>query len=255
MTRTYARPDAKAEADVVTAGQAPASAVGSPGSALPDLRPWPSPPNPGDLGRRLAARRTELRLSVAQVARRAGLSARYLDYLEKFPGHPQAATLRQLAAALRTTPAALLGADEDTPPGGTLGPAAGILEPLALAECHRLLAPGGVGRIAFVAAGGIMVLPVNYAVTGGRIVLRTGPGSVIAAHGDDSVSFEADHFDEVLGQGWSVLVHGRAHCVTRPGELAYLRHERKPEPWPAGERGLFIKIAPDRISGRRIRTQ
>jgi len=255
MTRIDAFLDAKAEADGVTTGQPPAGARGSAGSALPDLRLWPSPPNPGDLGRRLAARRTELRLSVAQVARRAGLSARYLDYLEKFPGHPRAATLRQLAAALRTTPAALLGADEDSPPGQALAPAAGLLEPLALAECHRLLAPGGVGRIAFVAAGGIMVLPVNYAVTGGSLVLRTGPGSVIAAHGDDSVSFEADHFDEVLGQGWSVLVHGRAHCVTQPAELAHLRRGRRPEPWPAGERGVFIKIVPDRISGRRIRAQ
>lgn len=223
-------------------------------SALPDVRLWPSSPNPGDLGRRLAGRRAELRLNVAQVARRAGLSVRYVDYLEKFPGHPSAGTLRQLAAALRTTPTALLGADGDAPTGRALGPAAGSLEPLPVAECHRLLAPGGVGRIAFATAGGIMVLPVNYAIFGG-IVLRTGTGSVIAAHGDDQVSFEADHFDEVLGQGWSVLVHGRAHRVTQPDELAHLRRQPKPEPWPAGEHRLFIRIAPDRISGRRIRTQ
>jgi len=42
---------------------------------------------------------------------------RYLKYLENFPGHPSPATLRQLATALRTTPAALLGAGQEAPPG------------------------------------------------------------------------------------------------------------------------------------------
>ena len=32
-----------------------------------------------------------------------------------------------------------------------------------------------------------MVLPVNYVLVAGAIVLRTGTGSLIAAHGDDQV--------------------------------------------------------------------
>ena len=63
---------------------------------------WPAPPDPGDLSRRLAARRAELRLSVSQVAWRAQVEPRYLAYLENFPGHLNAATLRRLAAALRS---------------------------------------------------------------------------------------------------------------------------------------------------------
>jgi hypothetical protein len=43
----------------------------------------------------------------------AGAELRYLAYLENFPGQPGAATLRQLAAALRTTPTALLGAGQE----------------------------------------------------------------------------------------------------------------------------------------------
>src|SRR5262245_12717593 len=82
--------------------------------------PWPSPPNPGDLSGRLAARRTELRLSIAQVAERARVTQRYLEYLENFPALPGAVTLRRLAAALHTTPAALLGAGGDRPPRGVL---------------------------------------------------------------------------------------------------------------------------------------
>jgi pyridoxamine 5'-phosphate oxidase-like protein len=134
------------------------------------------------------------------VAGRARVTPRYLEYLEKFPAQPGPAVLRRLAAALRTTPAALLGGG-DVPTGHDPGPT-GLLERLGPAECSRLLAPGGIGRIAFVTASGLMVLPVNYALVAGTIVIRTGTGSVIAAHGDDPIAFEADHLDEALGQGW-----------------------------------------------------
>ena len=49
---------------------------------------WPSPPDPGDLSKRIARRRAELRLSRVQVAARAGLSLRYLEYLERYPAGP-----------------------------------------------------------------------------------------------------------------------------------------------------------------------
>ena len=215
---------------------------------------WPSPPDPGDLSRRLAARRAELRLSLSQVAERAAVNRRYLEYLENFPGQPDAGTLRRLAAALRTTPTALLGAGGEAPPGRQPGPV-GELEPIGLAECHRLLAPGGLGRIAFTTVSGLMILPVNYLQVAGTIVLRTGTGSMIAAHGDDQVSFETDHFDETLLFGWSVLVRGQAHRVLQPGELRHLREACDPRPWPTGEHDLFVKIVPTHISGRRVRSQ
>jgi len=215
---------------------------------------WPSPPDPGDLSRRLAARRAELRLSLGQVAERAAVNRRYLEFLENFPGRPDAGTLRRLAAALRTTPAALLGAGGDAPPGRRPGPV-GQLEQLSLAECHRLLAGGGLGRLAFSTASGLMVLPVNYLLAAGTIVLRTGSGSLIAAHGDDQVSFETDHLDETLGYGWSVLVRGQAHRVLQPGERRHLREACDLRPWPAGEHDLYIKIVPVRITGRRIRPE
>jgi hypothetical protein len=49
---------------------------------------WPSPPDPGDLSRRVAQRRAELHLTQAQVEARAGLSPRYLEYLERYPARP-----------------------------------------------------------------------------------------------------------------------------------------------------------------------
>jgi nitroimidazol reductase NimA-like FMN-containing flavoprotein (pyridoxamine 5'-phosphate oxidase superfamily) len=224
-----------------------------------DAGTWPTRPDPGDLSRRLAARRAELRLSLSQVAARARIDLRYLEYLENFPGQPGSATLRQLAAALRTTSAALLGAGQETSPGHDTDAAcwgsAGLVERLTLAECRRLLEPRGIGRIAFATASGLMVLPVNYAMAGGTIVVRTGSGSLIAMHGDGAVSFEVDHFDLELNQGWSVLVRGDAHRVLQSGERRNLSEACRLQPWPAGEHELFIRIVPNHLSGRRIRSQ
>jgi transcriptional regulator with XRE-family HTH domain len=219
---------------------------------------WPTAPNPGDLSRRLMSRRAELRLSVDQVAVRAHVEPRYLEFLERYPGHPSAATLRRLAAALRTTPAALLGADQEAAPDfdeHAAGRQAGKAERLTLAESLRLLAARKIGRIAFNTASGLLVLPVNYTLVAGTIVLRTGSGSVIAGHSDGAVTFEADNFDMDLGQGWSVLVRGEAHRVMQPAELHNLRERRDLEPWPAGEHDLFVRIVPAQISGRRVRCQ
>lgn len=217
---------------------------------------WPVPPDPGDLSRRLVARRAELRLSLSQVAARARVDPQYLAYLENFPGQPGAATLRRLAAALQTTSGALLGAGRETSPGhdpdAACWGAEGSLERIGQAECYRLITPRGIGRIAFGTASGVMVLPVNYAVTSGTIVVRTGAGSLIAVHGDGPVSFEVDHLDLELRQGWSVLIRGEAHRVLQPGEFRRLREECELLPWPAGEHELFVRIVPSQVSGRRI---
>jgi len=220
---------------------------------------WPVPRDPGDLSRRLAARRAELRLSQSQVARRARIEPRYLAYLENFPSQPGAATLRHLAAALCTTSAALLGAGQEAPPGRDPRMAcwgsAGAMERLSPAECYRLLGPQGIGRIAFGMASGLAVLPVNYAVTERTMVIRTSSGSLIAAHADGPVSLEADHLDLELGHGWSVLARGEAHRVLQPGELRKLHEGCDLLPWPSGEHDLFIRIVPTQLTGRRIRSQ
>ncbi len=213
---------------------------------------WPSPPDPGDLSRRVALRRAELRLTRAQVAMRARISPRYLEYLENFPSMPGAATLRQLAAALQTTPATLLGAGAEVPPGHNGAASDTVITKLFPVECRRLIAQGGIGRIAFSTAAGPVVLPVNFAMVAGTIVLRTGEGTVIGAHGEDMVAFEVDHIDEALGQGWSVLVRGQAHRVLQPGELRHLRDNVALVPWAGGKRDTFVRIVPSQITGRRI---
>ena len=221
---------------------------------------WPSPPSPGDLSRRIARRRAELRLSQLQVASRAGITPRYMEYLERYPAMPSAATMRRLAAALRTTPAMLLGAEAQVPGFPDQGKPAdhgdeAVTMRLTPGECRRLIAPGGVGRIAFTTPSGPVILPVNFAVVSDSIVFRTGKGTLIQGHAYDQVAFEVDHLDEAMRQGWSVLVSGQAHQVLQPSELRCLREAVVIWPWPGGEHEVYVRIVPARITGRRIAAQ
>ena len=129
------------------------------------------------------------------------------------------------------------------------------LQTLSPDECFDLLEPGGIGRVAFAAADRIMMLPVNFAMTGKTVIFRTAPDTLLALYADGQVSFEADRVDDTLPEGWSVLVHGRAHTVTDEHEVRRLKEGTHVEPWAGGARDVYVRIAPTRISGRRIRPQ
>ena len=203
----------------------------------------------------MARRRAELHLSKAQVAARAGMSLRYLEYVERYPARPEATELRRLAAALQTTPAALLGAGSQVPPGYAHLDKPPVITKLSQAECRQLIAAGGVGRIGIGATSGPVVLPVNFAVVAGTIVIRTATGTVVEGHADQQVAFEVDHIDEALSQGWSVLVRGPAHRVAHPAELDNIRRDAGIWPWPGGDRDVYVRIIPDKITGRRIESR
>jgi hypothetical protein len=126
------------------------------------------------------------------------------------------------------------------------------LRTLSPAECFELLEPGGVGRVGFGAAEGIVMLPVNFAVTGATIIFRTAPDTLLALHADANVSFEVDRIDEALHGGWSVLVQGHAHKVTDEREVKHLEDGTHLVPWAGGARDVYVRIAPARISGRRF---
>jgi len=126
------------------------------------------------------------------------------------------------------------------------------LRTLSPAECFDLLEPGGIGRVGFTSADGIMMLPVNFAVTAKTIIFRTAPDTLLAVYSDARVSFEADRLDEALHAGWSVLVQGRAHQVTDEREVRHLQDRTKLQPWAVGARDVYVRITPIRISGRRI---
>ncbi len=144
---------------------------------------------------------------------------------------------------------ALLNQKTPTP---ELGTQERTLRMLSATECFELLEPGGIGRVGFASPDGIMMLPVNFAVTGKTIVFRTAPDTLLALHADAQVSFEVDRLDEALREGWSVLLQGRGHKVTDESEVQYLEDGTHLEPWAVGARDVYVRIAPTLISGRRI---
>jgi nitroimidazol reductase NimA-like FMN-containing flavoprotein (pyridoxamine 5'-phosphate oxidase superfamily) len=134
------------------------------------------------------------------------------------------------------------------------GPAEGqyALRKLSPDECFDLLEPGGIGRVGFSSADGIVMLPVNFAMTAKGIVFRTAPDTLLALYADTQVSFQADHLDETLREGWSVLVQGHAHTVTDERQVEHLQDRTHLQPWAAGARDVYVRITPTRITGRCI---
>src|SRR5580658_8832758 len=130
------------------------------------------------------------------------------------------------------------------------------MEELDENECLRLIGPGGIGRIAYSGRFGPAVLPVNYTLHGGAIVFRTaehGPLDEDLRTGIEGaeykVAFEIDDIDLAKQLGWSVLIQGPAHHVTVAERDAALK--AGVDAWAPGERELFVRIVPSRITGRR----
>ena len=132
-------------------------------------------------------------------------------------------------------------------------------EGLGEAESLRLISAGGIGRIAYTSRFGPAVLPVNYKWHDGAVVFRTARHSAMdedlqtgISGGDYLVAFEVDEIDVAGRQGWSVLIQGPAHHVESEAERESAA-QAGVEPWPAGERELFLRIVPNRVTGRRIK--
>ncbi len=208
-----------------------------------------------DLGRRIREQRLKAGLSTEETAEQAGMAASYLAYLETNPdAAPTSAALARLAAALHTSTHAITGAGLDLPPGQQLPDQRPALTTLSAAECRAFLGTGGVGRFLFGAAGGPVAVLVNYRMLGADIVFRTGEENSLVAAAGQPVSFEVDHLDDALREGWSVLVSGHAHVVTDAAELAEVS-ALGIAPWAGGPKPVYIRIVPARLTGRQIRAE
>jgi nitroimidazol reductase NimA-like FMN-containing flavoprotein (pyridoxamine 5'-phosphate oxidase superfamily) len=145
----------------------------------------------------------------------------------------------------------------EVPAGGT-GQAADErrLVVLKATECRRLLATRRLGRLAFVNhRDQPLIVPVNYGLDAGDILIASGPGPKLqAAIRGDAVAFEVDALDETTGQGWSVVVTGRAKREPRPAgnfrTASDLPADSVPCPWAPGPRSAVIRISTQRITGR-----
>lgn len=132
-----------------------------------------------------------------------------------------------------------------------------MIEQLDQEQCLQLISPGGIGRIAYTGRFGPAVLPVNYTLQDGAVVFRTAEHGALdddlrtgITNADYQVAFEIDDIDQAGRQGWSVLIQGPAHHVTGAEEEAARR--AGVDTWAPGDRELFVRIVPSRVTGRRI---
>lgn len=124
-------------------------------------------------------------------------------------------------------------------------------EILARSECIRLLGASGVGRVGLSMGSLPVILPVNYAVDGARVVFRTGSGSKLdAAIRNAVICFEADRVDERWRSGWSVLVTGEARELDA-GEVSPAAAELL-VPWSTAAGDHYVGLAMTLVSGRRV---
>ncbi|MGR6999131.1 helix-turn-helix domain-containing protein [Yinghuangia aomiensis] len=202
------------------------------------------------------ARRLARGLTVAEVAERGAISAAWVRELEAAHVSWNRASLVRVALALDTSVARLASQDFDAFEGGANTGASAAPQPepgvteMPEDECFARLRLHSVGRVSQGATDEPFVLPVNYALDGGDIVFRTEPGTLPASV-RGRVAFEVDEFVRSARLGWSVLVTGDAEAVTDDGERRRLEDTRLAS-WAGGDRPLWIRIRPDKVTGRRI---
>jgi hypothetical protein len=205
-----------------------------------------------DLARRVAHRRNELGMSIDKLAQRAGVDPTYMRYFEQSPdARLSAGSLNLIALVLNTSPADLLGSEFHVTHGRGRAGRHPSLETLTEEQCRAHLAVGGVGRALFISGRGAVALPVNFEFTKGLIVLSTDEKKAALLAALPVVGFEVDRVDDVMSEGWSVLVTGRARVVDDPEELDRLS-SLDLEAWAGGDRHSLTCITPTEITGRVI---
>jgi hypothetical protein len=148
-------------------------------------------------------------------------------------------------------------------PSGSASPDPGVsgrrvLEPLSEAECMRLLASGGLGRLVYNGPYGPTALPTVYRVDGDSVVLGTWDPALFdedlrtgIAHAEYQVAGEADQLDLEAREGWIVLVRGAAHHLDTEAERAPVIGAGL-EPWIEGVAAHFIRVTPTSTWGNRV---
>jgi uncharacterized protein len=130
-------------------------------------------------------------------------------------------------------------------------------EVLERVECLRLLSlvgddAGPVGRVGFALDGVPIILPVNYGMVDGDLVVCTGEGlKLLSAIDRAIVAFEVDVVDVDKMEAWSVLVRGLCTEVTDPDEVERAR-AATPVPLVAEPGDRYLRIRTGVLTGRRF---
>jgi nitroimidazol reductase NimA-like FMN-containing flavoprotein (pyridoxamine 5'-phosphate oxidase superfamily) len=116
-------------------------------------------------------------------------------------------------------------------------------------ECWELLRRARFGRLGYLLAGAVNIVPINAVVDGDRLVFRTAEGSkLLGIHMSDDVVFEVDETD--AGEAVSVVARGRARVLSgaeeeQAGALPL-------RPMAPSWKGTFVQIQVSEVTGRRF---
>jgi nitroimidazol reductase NimA-like FMN-containing flavoprotein (pyridoxamine 5'-phosphate oxidase superfamily) len=118
-------------------------------------------------------------------------------------------------------------------------------------DCLERLEQSSVGRIAVTHRALPVIVPVNYALAGSRILFRTERDGMLAhACTGNVVAFEVDEVSTSGRSGWSVLVVGTATLLE--GSAAVRAVESGLVAAAGGGRDQFVAISIGQLCGRVI---
>jgi nitroimidazol reductase NimA-like FMN-containing flavoprotein (pyridoxamine 5'-phosphate oxidase superfamily) len=116
-------------------------------------------------------------------------------------------------------------------------------------ECWARLQTNEFGRMAYHLADEVHIAPVNYAVSGRRIVFRTSEGSkLLGVVMNEDVAFEIDRIEDEDENAWSIIARGKAFILE--GDDARETDNLRLRPWVASEKFNVVAITVQEISGR-----
>jgi uncharacterized protein len=121
-------------------------------------------------------------------------------------------------------------------------------------ECAEHLGASELGRLAVIVDGRPEIFPVNHVFdrATGTIAFPTNVGSKL--HGALAwpfVAYEVDGLEPDAAGGWSVALVGRAEAIEDREVIDRLAAARR-EVWRSGEMVRWIRIVPEKLTGRRI---
>lgn len=122
------------------------------------------------------------------------------------------------------------------------------MEELAPATCWALLAEAEVARLAVVVDSAPEVFPVNHAVLGSRVLIRTAAGTKLFAAVGRDVALEVDGVDD--GRAWSVVAKGTA--VEVEDEAGVREADERLDVWLATPKQHVLAVEVASLSGRRF---
>lgn len=126
------------------------------------------------------------------------------------------------------------------------------VEHLPVPECWALMRATTVGRLAVWVDDHPDIFPLNFAVDRGTLVFRTAAGTkVMGALSGTAVALEADGYDPVTSQAWSVVVKGKAQAIAEMDDVLDTI-DLPLSPWQGGDKGHFIRVLPTLVTGRRF---